>query len=125
MGSFIKKEWVVLTICIVLSLIVYWIWKDDFILALFFTYQKLLLYYHKELLPHWIEALSTLFAAAFALIGLRIAWRSLNRDIKGQQSQINTLAKFAETIGTQSEALSKSNDINSQILDEIRKGVYE
>lgn len=44
--------------------------------------------YHKELLPHWIEALATVFAAIFAFVGLPVAWISIRKDIKGQQSHI-------------------------------------
>ena len=59
-----------------------------------------------------IEAIATAIAALFAIIGTRIAWRSLKKDVSGQQSQIDALSK-------QTEAIRDSTKVDSQILSKL------
>ena len=80
--------------------------------------------YNHPLLPDWIESLSTFLAALFALIGLRFAWKSLRKDISDQQIQITALTDFTKALGNQTDALIKSANINSQILDELRNRFF-
>lgn len=58
----------------------------------------------------WIEALSTAVAALFAIVGVYLAFKSLKKDLSGQQHQIDALIKFTDALDKQTKALKEQNE---------------
>lgn len=113
MKSIFKKYWWLIFLVLIILVL--------FLFSNFDNNQTLFWIYRRQYLPAWLEAMATLFAAVFAFVGLIIAWKSLNKDLKEQQDQIKAIIKLSENISKQVDTLNQSMAIDSKILTELTK----